>query len=115
MYALIRVGCRHLRQKGNDGYIPTNPAVIFAFTEMFDDGGQRRSNDGLSEVVRQDERIVIVRIDTWSNTAKNMQAMRPEKTMPRRLYGITCCSSAFKEAPAFGFGGDESVVAGLTC
>ena len=58
---------------------------------------------------------IVTGIDTWSKTAKNMQAMRPEKTMPRRLYGTTCFSSAFQEAPAFCFLGGESVVVGLTC
>ena len=58
---------------------------------------------------------IVTGIDTWSKTAKNMQAMRPEKTIPRRLYGIICCSSTFREAPALVFLGGESVVAGLKC
>ncbi len=33
--------------------IPSNPAVIFALTKMFDDSGLSCSTDGLSEVIRQ--------------------------------------------------------------
>ena len=52
MYALIMVGDSGLTTEREYGYIPADPAVIFALTKTFDDGGQCCRNDGLSEDIR---------------------------------------------------------------